>query len=79
MTTRADTDATVKKALAMIRAGNRKALKAVLHPYLRWTSSDGRSIHGRTNVLAYLATASITQPPRDVELRDEQIYRWLEP
>lgn len=62
----------------MIRARDWERLKPLLHPYLHWTSSDGRVIRGRTNVLAYLAAQPLSRLPRDYELRDAQIYRWVE-
>jgi hypothetical protein len=50
-------------------------LKLLLHPYLHWTDA-GRTICGRTKVLALLAEHPGTGPPGSVELRDGQIYRW---
>ncbi|HEV2773040.1 MAG TPA: hypothetical protein VGV57_09505 [Thermoleophilaceae bacterium] len=53
-------------------------LKALLHPYLRWTSTEGETIHGREQVMARLLTAPTPTPPSSCELRDGQIYRWTE-
>ncbi len=53
-------------------------MRAVLHPYLHWTSADGHTVRGRNNVLAALSEAPPTAPPAHHELRDDQIYRWVE-
>jgi hypothetical protein len=54
-------------------------LRLMLHPYLRWTASDGSQLRGRTKVMARLQSAAPPAPPVAVELRDGQIYRWNEP
>jgi len=56
-----------------------KSLTPLLHPYLHWTRSDGRIIRGRNKVLAYLAVTAVEPRARDREIRDGQIYRWVEP
>jgi hypothetical protein len=64
-------------AQAAIVAGDWDALRPLLHPYLRWTGSNGKTLRGRSRVLAMLAQAA--QPParaQSIELRDGQIYRW---
>jgi hypothetical protein len=64
-------------AQAAIAAGDWDALRPLLHPYLHWTDSNGKTLRGRSNVLAMLAQAA--QPPASaqfIELRDGQIYRW---
>ncbi len=38
-------------------------LRLLLHPY--WTSSDGRTIRGRRNVLAYLAATRAAGSPTE--------------
>jgi len=50
-------------------------LKLLLHPYLHWTAA-GRTIRGRTKVLAVLASRPVLGPPESYELRDGQVYRW---
>jgi len=41
-----------------------------------WTGSDGRTMRGRSKVIAALAhAAEAPAPPASVELRDGQIYR----
>ncbi len=54
-------------------------LRPLLHPYLHWTGLDDVTIRGRTNVLAMLSERpSPPDRPSSVELRDNQVYRWLE-
>ena len=66
------------RALAAIRRQDWDDVKLLLHPYLHWTCADGRVIRGRKNVLAYLAASPVATPPPSHELRDGQIYRWVE-
>jgi hypothetical protein len=48
-----------------------------LHPYLHWADGNGRTIRGRSKVLAMLAQAAHAPAwARSIELRDGQIYRW---
>lgn len=54
------------------------ALKPLLHPYLHWTFASGRTIRGRTQLLAQLRAGATIVSPVSYELRDGQIYRWLE-
>jgi hypothetical protein len=72
------TDAVVHDAVAAIERRDWDALTALLHPYLHYVSSDGRRVRGRKNVLAELAVASRIGAPSRYELRDGQIYRWVE-
>jgi len=65
------------RAHAAIAAGDWETARSLLHPYLHWTDSDGRTVRGRTKVLTMLRQA--TQAPakaQSIELRDGQIYRW---
>ena len=57
--------------------GDLESLRLKLHPYLHWETPDGRVLRGRRNVLAELESHPPAEPPRDVELRDGQIYRWI--
>ena len=68
----------VRQVLGAIRRQDWDGLRPLLHPYLHWTGRDGRSIRGRTNVLAYLASTPAAELPRQHEIRDGQIYRWVE-
>lgn len=65
-------------AVQAIECRDWRRLKALLHPYLHWTGADGRTIRGRKNVLAHLERAPTGGPPAAHELRDEQVYRWVE-
>jgi hypothetical protein len=70
-----DMPAPVAAAWAAIDAGAWDEVRSLLHPYLRWT--DGSvDLRGRNNVLAHLRAHPTPRPPRDVEVRDEQVYRW---
>jgi len=72
-----DVDDIGQRVHAAIAAGDWDAVRPLLHPYLHWTDSNGRTFRGRSTVLAMLEQAA--QPPawaRSIELRDGQIYRW---
>lgn len=65
------------RAYAAIVAKDWATASMLLHPYLHWTGSDGRTIRGRSKVMAALEQAAAAPaPPTSVELRDGQIYRW---
>ena len=73
----ADVQQIVDTALDAIVRRDWDAVRRVLHPYLHWIGADGRTIRGRSKVMAMLEQASDTPDlPSSVELRDEQIYRW---
>lgn len=62
-------------AWAAMDARDSAALRPLLHPYLHWT--DGTfSLRGRANLMTHLAEHPTPRPPRAVEVRDGQIYRW---
>jgi hypothetical protein len=71
-------DPVVDDALAAIRRRDWDALRPLLHPYLHWTGADGRTVRGRVRVLALLADHPPTGRPVRHELRDGQVYRWVE-
>ncbi|MGI8563088.1 MAG: nuclear transport factor 2 family protein [Candidatus Dormibacter sp.] len=71
-------DSVVRAAWTAIDQRDWDTLKPLLHPYLHWTGQDGQAVRGRTNVLARLALTHPTGPPSEHELRDGQIYRWVE-
>ena len=63
-------------AWAAMDAGDWAEVRPLLHPYLRWT--DGAvSLRGRTVVLDHLRNRPTPRPPREVEVRDGQVYRWV--
>ncbi len=62
-------------AWAAVDAEDWAETRLLLHPYLHFI--DGPvSVRGRTRVLAHLREHG-ARPPRSVEVRDGQIYRWL--
>jgi len=71
-------DGLVREVAARIRRQAWGELTPLLHPYLHWTCPDGRLVRGRKNVLAHLARTPAGRLPRRYEIRDGQIYRWLE-
>ena len=62
-------------AWAAMDAGEWGELRPLLHPYLHWHDGDV-ALRGRTNVLHHLQQVPTPKPPNDVEVRDDQIYRW---
>ncbi len=63
-------------AWAALDAGDWPAARRLLHPDL--TFVDGpTSIRGRTNLARHLTDHPRPRPPREVEVRDGQIHRWL--
>lgn len=62
-------------AWAAIDAEGWGEAKDLLHPYLHFTDGDV-ALRGRTNVLAHLRSHPTPKPPREVEVRDGQVYRW---
>jgi len=69
----------VRRAHEAMRSRNWDNLRLLLHPYLRWTRSEGRTVRGRTKVMAMLVERDPPMWPTSVEVRDDQIYRWQEP
>jgi hypothetical protein len=64
-----------------VRDGDLASIRLQLHPYLHWTDHTGMTIRGRNHVLAMLGgrAGAIVDEPVSLELRDGQIYRWVEP
>ena len=56
-------------------AGEWGELRDLLHPYLHWTDGE-LALRGRTRVLDHLRAHPTPRPPRAVEVRDGQVYRW---
>ncbi len=71
-------DQVVANALAAIEGGDWARVKPLLHPYLQWTGPGGQTVRGRTKVLSQLARRPPAGLPVRYELRDGQIYRWVE-
>jgi hypothetical protein len=72
-------DPVVREVLLAIARRDRDLLTPLLHPYLHWTGPDGTTIRGRIRVLAHLDQRADVRPPARHELRDGQVYRWVEP
>ena len=70
-------DPLVERALEALSAGDDHEIRESLHPYLHWTRSDGSVVRGRSKMLDALA-GSVPAPPVEIELRDGQIYRWVD-
>jgi len=51
-------------------------LSDLLDPDLHWTDKD-RTLRGRGAVLAHLRDHPTPRPPREVEVRDGRVLRWL--
>ncbi|MBX3195805.1 MAG: hypothetical protein R2717_01650 [Schumannella sp.] len=71
-------DAVVRRALDALSAGDGPAIREALHPYLHWTRADGTLVRGRSRMLEEL-DGRVPAAPASIELRDGQIYRWVEP
>ncbi|MCW2764165.1 MAG: hypothetical protein JWO11_124 [Nocardioides sp.] len=56
-------------------SGDWGELRALLHPYLQWTDGETK-LKGRAKVLAHLSEHPAPRPPTEVEIRDQQVYRW---
>jgi hypothetical protein len=70
-------DSLGQRAYAAMVAADWDAVRPMLHPYLHWTDSNGKTTRGRSKVMALLEQAA--EPPAEpavIELRDGQIYRW---
>jgi hypothetical protein len=67
----------VIRALSAMSAADEHEIREALHPYLHWTRRDGAVIRGRSRMLEQLA-GSLPELPDEIELRDGQIYRWVE-
>ena len=53
-------------------------LKKLLHPYVHWTTAAEEHLRGRRNVIARLERDPPPAPPAWHELRDGQVYRWID-
>lgn len=74
---RAEEELATSAVLDAIDAGQWDIVRLMLHPYLHWTSATGETVRGRTQVLAFLQAGPPPPRPTSVELRDDQIYRWI--
>lgn len=51
-------------------------VRPLLHPHLRFVDRD-LTLRGRHQVLDHLRNHPTPRPPREVEVREGQVYRWL--
>jgi hypothetical protein len=63
-------------AWAAMDAGDWGELRPLLHPHLHWTDGAVR-LRGRRDVLEHLRSHPTPRPPREVEVRGGQVYRWV--
>lgn len=63
-------------AWSAMDAGEWGELRRLLHPQVCF--DDGAmSLRGRSNVLRHLPSVPTPRPPREVEVRHGQVYRWV--
>jgi hypothetical protein len=61
---------------AALDAGDWGTARALLHPAVRF--EDGiRRVTGRTHLARHVAEHPRPRPPREVEVREGQVYRWV--
>jgi hypothetical protein len=70
-----DLPAPTAAAWAAMDAREWGTLRPLLHPYLHWRDRDV-ALRGRVQVLRHLEQHPTPRPPREVEVRDGQVYRW---
>lgn len=71
-----DLPAPAAEVWSLLDEGQVGDARLLLHPYLRWHDNDVE-IRGREKVLAHLLEHPAPRPPREVEIRDGQVYRWV--
>ncbi len=62
-------------AWAAMDAAEWGELRPLLHPHVHW-QDRALGLRGRTQVLQHLQSHPTPRPPREVEVRDGQVYRW---
>jgi hypothetical protein len=68
----------VSNVLDAIERRDWDRLERLLHPYVHWTTAAEEHLRGRRNVIARLANDPVPGPPAWHELRDDQVYRWID-
>ena len=53
-------------------------LERLLHPDVHWTTAAEEQLRGRRDVIARLEGDPPPAPPAWHELRDGQVYRWID-
>ncbi|MDQ3935701.1 MAG: nuclear transport factor 2 family protein [Actinomycetota bacterium] len=68
----------VSDVLHAIERRDWERLERLLHPYVHWTTAAEEHLRGRRRVIAQLAHDPPPAPPAFHELRDGQVYRWID-
>ena len=68
----------VSNVLDAIERRDWERLESLLHPHVHWTTAAEDELRGRNNVMVQLAKDPPPAPPAWHELRDGQIYRWID-
>ena len=68
----------VSNVLDAIERRDWERLRRLLHPYVHWTTAAEEQLRGRRNVMERLAHDPPPAPPAFHELRDGQVYRWID-
>lgn len=68
----------VSNVLDAIERRDWDRLGELLHPYVHWTTAVEEQLRGRNNVIERLSNDPPPAPPSYHELRDGQIYRWID-
>ena len=68
----------VGNVLDAIERRDWERVKRLLHPYVHWTTAAEEHLRGRDNVIDRLARDPAPAPPAYHELRDGQVYRWID-
>jgi hypothetical protein len=71
-------DPVVRDVLEAAARRDWDTLRLKLHPYIRWKLNSGKTLSGRNAVLAMLAETPPPTEPAAYEVRDGQIYRWMD-
>lgn len=61
---------------SLLDEGAHGAARPLLHPDVHWHDRD-LDLRGRSNVLMHLREHPRPRPPREVEVRDGQVCRWV--
>lgn len=68
----------VSDVLDAIERRDWERLRLLIHPYVHWTNALDEQVRGRRRVMAMLAHDPPPAPPAYHELRDGQVYRWID-
>ena len=74
----ADQVPAVSNVLDAIERRDWDRLRRLLHPRVHWTTAAEEQLRGRDNVIDRLSRDPPPAPPAWHELRDGQVYRWID-